>query len=117
MALEEGVPVVVSDGGVPYLVCRAGETFAVSFYCASQMLLLGDFEQMVWNQVLRMAHLHDLVPVGAVMVHSEPAPTPREEALTEGRPFTVHDVPGGPLLPTLGGQVMVTGEVMIGAVL
>lgn len=60
--------------------------FTLRFKAAKQLLLHPEFEQMVWDETLRRAHVAGHMPVGPIFIETaeyEPPPAPQTE-LIEG---------------------------------
>lgn len=60
--------------------------FTMTFTAPAQLLLRSDWENMVWDQTLRMAHEAGLVPVGPIFIEHEATEKPKAEPtpLVEG---------------------------------
>lgn len=58
--------------GAAYEATVKEGSFQVRFLVPSRVLLFPEFEQIVWDEVLRMAHERDIIPVGSIMITHEP---------------------------------------------
>jgi hypothetical protein len=92
-------------------------TFTLRFRAAKQLLLHPEFEQMVWDECLRRAHMGGHMPVGPIFISTAEADDnePTTSELAEGEALVMHRV----VLDTPFGQhsvevIVVTAQVQLG---
>lgn len=62
-------------------------TLTVSFLVHTSQLLLEDFEAAAHDAVLKHAHAAGHMPVGPILITTEPASVVEQKSLEEGRPM------------------------------